>query len=126
MIRFILGEHPRFHLDNEHFEKLNILNVDNRVEYLTLTLMHSVFYGSAPTYLKNCFSLRDNENIMRTRRSINSFIIPRVKSHGLKTFRFQGAKLWNELNTSLKKCSDKTLFKKYLKKLLSNRMTDSE
>ena len=118
MIRFILGEHPRFHLDNEHFEKLNILNVSNRVEYLTLTLVHSIFYGSAPTYLKNCFSLRDNENIMRTIRSINSFINSRVKSHGLKTFRFQGDKLWNELNTSLKKCFNKAIFKKYLKNYL--------
>ena len=116
IVRFILCKDNRFHLDSHHFKKLGILKVDKRVDYLMLNLMHSVFYGSAPSYLCDSFKKKESgEQFIRTRHSLHSFHLPKVNTHGLNTLRYRGARLWNGLNNDLKQCQDKYAFKKKLK-----------
>ena len=122
IVRFILCKGSRFHLEGHHFRKLNILKVNDRVEYLMLNLMHSIFYGSAPSYLCNTFKIRESgDQFIRTRHSVNSFYLPKVNTHGIKTLRFKGVRLWNGLNNDLKQCRGKAAFKRKLKNLFLSR-----
>ena len=124
IIRFILNKDSRFHLSYENHKMLNILKVSDRVDYLILNTMHSIFYDYAPSYLRESFPKK--ESYIRTRYSINSFVLPRVNTQGSKTLRFRGVKLWNNLESSIKNCADKFVFKRKLRDHLFNKMMMTE
>ena len=64
----------------------------------------------SPTYITDMFSI--SASPYDTRGGIK-LIQPRVNStrNGLKSFRYQGAKIWNELPTSVKNTKDVSEFK---------------
>ena len=64
----------------------------------------------SPTYITDMFSI--SASPYDTRGGIK-LIQPRVNStrNGLKSFRYQGAKIWNELPTSVKNTEDVSEFK---------------
>ena len=56
MVRFIFGMDPRFHLEIEHFAKINLLRVDDRINYLTVNMMRKIFNSSCPPYMQSFFT----------------------------------------------------------------------
>ena len=110
MIRYILGYGSRHHLTVNDFKKVKMLDVQSRVNYLTLNMMHNVFYGLAPEYLctfTKISEIHDHE----TRNSMLGYHIPHTNSHGKSSFMYNGAKLWNDLPISIKTVESKELFK---------------
>ena len=100
------------------FRKLKLLDVPTRFEYLSLSMMYSIYNNMAPSYLCS-FS-------HSTRRSNMSYVIPHVKTQGSKSFMYNVAKLWNDLPVSIKSVDSKDLFKSKCKTFLFNKMTAKE
>ena len=85
--------------------------------------MHKIYHGDAPTYLCNLAKVSHSHN---TRNSQRSFVIPQVKSHGSKTFTFNGIKLWNSLPKHLKCVKSRDEFKSKCRSHLFNVMKNEE
>jgi hypothetical protein len=116
-IRFVLNLDPRTHLDVTHFNRLNWLPVQKRVESITLSNVYKVKHNIAPEYLKEHFIPADSVHSYNTRFSENGcFSIPKVKGFGMKTFSYNGCKLWNNLPTSVKNINKLADFKLAVRK----------
>jgi hypothetical protein len=109
-IRFIMGLNNRTHIDHSHFGKLNLLNVENRVNYLTLNQMFNIKNNKSPKYMQNLVNLKSHNH--NTRYSQNSFSLPHVNCHGKNSLYFKGSLMWNTLPPYLKNLESKSLFKK--------------
>ena len=124
VIRFILDKEPKYHLECEDFASLGLLNVERRVDYLTLNIMYKIFNCSAPSYM--CEYVEQHKRVYNTRYSYNSFTVPQVNSNGKLTFKWNGVKLWNKLPNYIKSCDSKKKFKSQYKKYLFNEMIKVE
>lgn len=117
-MRFILGVHNRFHLGYAHFEKLNLLNVNSRVNYITLCHTYNIINGSSAKYLEEL--VEKSTHKYNTRSNVNSLNIVHVGTFGKCSFKYNSSKMWNELPAEIKtaktKCSFKILCKKHLMK----------
>ena len=125
MIRFILNYDSRQHLYFKDFVKTGCLSVDKRYEYLSANLMYNIFYGLAPSYLCH-FERVDNLHSYGTRHSVLSYVLPEIKTHGGKTFMYNGAKLWNSLPVSLRSIESRDNFKIKCKKFFFDQMKNIE
>jgi hypothetical protein len=78
-------------------------------------IIYKILHGIAPTYLDNYFVKNVNIHNFNTRRKEN-VVLPRVNRElGKKTFRFHGAKYYNELPTEIKNCLILSSFKSRIK-----------
>ena len=83
--------------------------------------MYNVFTGCAPSYICNMMASSRSHST----RLNSDFIIPHVKTQGLKGFRYNGIKLWNALpNNIMDESKDK--FKDKLKVHLFQKMKAEE
>lgn len=122
LVRYILSYDCRQHLYFKDFSLLGWLDVENRVDYLSLGLMFSIYKQTAPSYLCNMDLISHTH---RT-RSNATFKLPHVKSQGAKTFRFNAIKLWNSLPLNIKTSETKELFKRRCKTFLMSKMESKE
>jgi len=125
IIRYILDFDCRTHLTTSHFRKVNFLDVESRVKYLTLNMMHNIYHGKSPQYLCN-FNKVEEVHQHNTRKSFKSYVLPHVNSQGLTSFMYNGAKLWNSLTNNLKSIESKSSFKSNCKLFLFNEMVSTE
>lgn len=125
MVRYILGYGNRHHLLCTDFRKVKYLNVESRFNYLSCNMMYNIFHGLAPTYLCTFKRVADIHS-HNTRKSENCYVVPHVKSHGSKSFMYNGAKVWNNLPKYIKCTKTKDDFKNKCKKYLFNTMQDKE
>jgi len=123
IIRYVFNHHSRKHIGFEDFDKIGMLNVKYRVDYISLCHMYNVFTGNAPSYFCNII---DVTNHSHSTRSQSHFILPHVKGQGKKSFKFNGIRLWNQLPSSIRSCDSKENFKKQLKQDLMLRMKNEE
>jgi len=122
LIRYIMMYDSRKHLYVDDFKTLGWLDVEQRVNYLTLGLMYSINNNTAPAYLRD---LELTSHSYSTRCGA-TFILPHVKSQGAKSFKYNGIKLWNSLPSNTKTAETKVLFKCKCKYFLMNNMQDKE
>lgn len=102
LVRFILNLEPRAHVGQQHFETLNWLPVNKRVEQIMLCHVFKVKHNLAPDYMDYFFTSQDTVHSYSTRLSQKGgFGLPKVKGAGSKSFSFIGAKLWNDLPSNL-------------------------
>jgi len=113
VIRYILCAPPRTHIGAIEFSALGMLPVDQRVDQLKLNHMFNIFQGVAPSYLSDMFQL--NEAIYNTRSSTSTYVLPHVKSFGIHSFTYTGARLWNDLSLSTRHSQSKLKFKTLVK-----------
>lgn len=123
MIRYIQQYDSRSPVKNCDFKKLKCLDIDRRVEYLTLNSMYNIFHATAPSYMCNIEKVNHNHN---TRFSSNAFVLPHVRSKGKTSFKYNGAKLWNSLPNHLKSQESKSSFKRKCKSFLMSKMSREE
>jgi hypothetical protein len=110
---------PRTHLDVTHFNRLNWLPVQKRVDSITLSHVFKVKHNIAPEYLKEHFIPADSVHSYSTRfRETGCYSIPKVKGFGMKSFSYNGCKLWNTLPTSVKNINKLADFKLAVRKQL--------
>lgn len=124
MIRYILGYHSRRHLFFEDFKSLGYLDVESRVDFLSLNTMYNISQNTAPLYM--CEHVPKFSASHCTRRSQNSFIVSDAKSHSKVSFKCNGVKLWNSLPNSIRNSDSKDKFKKCCKKYLMSKMLKKE
>ena len=123
VIRYILDYKYRHHLYVSDFKNVGFLNVANRVNYFTLSLMFSIYHGTAPSYFDD-FNLLSHSH--RTRHNNMAFSIPNVNSQGKISFKYSGIVLWNSLPQNIKCIKEKYVFKKECKEYLLDKMFEEE
>ena len=123
VIRFILGYDSRQHLYCADFVKLGCLDISHRVDYLALSLMYSIVHNTAPSYLCNLEKVKHSYG---TRWSNCSFTIPKVKTQGSLSFKYNSIKLWNSLPLYIKKAETKDDFKHKCKIFFKDKMIKEE
>ena len=121
MIRYLLNYGCRRHIGFSDFKKSNCLDINARVDYMSLNLMFNIFNNVAPSYMCDINRISHRHH---TRQSDSAFVVPGVKGQGSKSFKFNGSKLWNELPTNLKHVQQNNRFKKECKALLMTRMKE--
>ena len=127
VIRFLLNADTRTHIGPAQFTQVQMLPVELRVQQLKLNHMYNIFHNKAPSYLASSFTSTHNIHIINTRSSNRSFSIPHVKSFGHTSFRFTGARLWNQLPNHIQYSDSKSVFKSRVKQFLFHQMVlDSE
>ena len=119
MIRYILKLDSRAHIGCNEFEKVNMLNVCDRVKQNKLTHVHKIWKGTSPEYLKEHFhKISDTELRNCTRACANNFFLPRVQSQGIHSFYYSGIKNWNSLPANIKQITNENTFKDNVKKTI--------
>ena len=79
-----------------------------------LIMIYKILRDEAPTYLKNDFIL-GNDGVYNLRGSNVNVILPKPKTNFLKkSFKFSGAKLWNNLPLNTKLQNTLLSFKRHL------------
>ena len=116
MIRFILKLDSRSHIGCNEFEKVNMLNVSDRVKQIKLNHVHKIWMGTSPEYMsENFHKISDTELRNCTRASANNFFLPRVQGVGTNTFFYSGIKDWNSLPAEIKQIQNENNFKNKVK-----------
>ena len=115
----MLGSDFREHVGPDQFRSVGWLPVSIRVDHIMISYVFKIKHGLAPLYLQDAFLQQSNVHSYNTRLSHNgAYALPKVKSFGMKSFRYLGAKLWNSLNSHLVQITEFNLFKSSLKKHL--------
>ena len=57
--------------------------------------MFRIIHESAPKYLRNSISMVSHEHGRYTTTTVQSLVLPHVKSVGAKSFRYSASKMWN-------------------------------
>ena len=120
---------PREHVGQVQIQEAGFLKVCDRVTQLSMNIVHDVFYGKSPTYLKPFFKKVSDVHSYNTRssgygfyRGTHNFAGEKAKNTiDQKTFHFNTSKEWNSLPNHLKAISNKQTFKIRLKAYLKGR-----
>lgn len=116
LIRFVLNMEKRSHIDQGHFRSIGWLPVDKRVDQIILGHVFKIRNGLSPEYMNQNFVSQVSIHTYSTRSSDNgSYILPKVKGFGIKSFSFLGCKLWNSLPLKIRNLSSLASFKKTVK-----------
>ena len=75
--------------------------------------MFNIFNDKSPEYMKGQFLLLSSGH--HTRHNVSNFVVPRVESFGINSFKYTGTKLWNSLPLSVRSLQSKFDFKKAVK-----------
>ena len=78
LVRLLLGLSPRTHLTPTHFDRLDWLRVDDRVQHLAMGLVHKIRYSTRiPLYLSKYFLKVNEVHSHYTRGSATNHVQPR-------------------------------------------------
>ena len=115
-VRIIEGREVK---QNDIRSTLNWPSLEARRNYQTCLQVFKCLNGLAPAYLLNKFSLSRDFHSHNTRNK-DLIRLPRAKTSKFQTsFYYNGAKLWNTLPPHIRQENTLSLFKKNLKKHLS-------
>ena len=115
-VRIIEGREVK---QNDIRSTLNWPSLEVRRNYQTCLQVFKCLNGLAPAYLLNKFSLSRDFHSHNTRNK-DLIRLPRAKTSKFQTsFYYNGAKLWNTLPPHIRQENTLSLFKKNLKKHLS-------
>ena len=104
----------------EALMELHWLPIRERINYKIITSVYKCPHNQAPQYLSSLFKIKEN---IRNFRSSEKALLLEIsytnrKSYGDRSFRVNGAKIWNELPNSIRSIESITEFKKKLKTYL--------
>ena len=123
LIRFINSYNSRKHLSFDDFKNLKWLNVSFRVEFVSLCNMFKINQNCAPMYLCDLKLINPDVHTHKTRYSFKSYVVPKVKSNGKTTFKYNAIKSWNSLPKYIKISKSLDKFKSLAKKHLMHEMS---
>lgn len=121
LVRFILNQHPRQHLDQSMLDSIGFLKMDNRAAQLILNHMFNIQKSTAPKYLSQFFNNISNVHSYNTRHSKHNYAMHQVSGPTKATFYHNATKLWNSLPIDIKTRTSKDSFKVSLKKHLAQK-----
>ena len=103
-------------MSKENVELLNCLPVNSRVDHLTLCHVVKMKNGLSPQYMRENVITQYGVHTYNTGLSRKgAFVIPKVISHGHKSFCYNGCSLWNSLPHAFSDISNMSHFKVALK-----------
>ena len=105
------------------YVKLNILSLDKLILYALAKFMHKYYLKCLPSSFNNYFTLVSSIHSCHTRNAAksNQYFLPQFStSLLLRTIKFKGAKLWNDIPENLRKLSHKQFLLKYKAMLLNS------
>ena len=109
--RLILGRRRRDSA-KEALRELHWLNIDARITYKILTLVHKVVRGKCSLSLTyKAFNGRPEDELKLVTPTFNT-------KYGNRVFEYNGSRLWNSLPVQMRKEEDTEAYKKMLKTLL--------
>ena len=115
-VRFCLLLGNRSHIGIKELEKINWLNINDRVEQCITVSVFKFFKNQGPAYMSDIF-LPDGNNRVSTRNSYNKLIQPfRRTTQGQNSLSYIGPSVWNKLSENTKKCNNVNTFKHNVKK----------
>ena len=76
-----------YHISEDDFKQLNVLDIQNRAKQLRLNHVFSIFNEIGPEYLRSNFTRDLNSHNHNTRNSVQNFVIPK-KSTVISGFFF--------------------------------------
>ena len=121
--RLILNCHYRTHVKDMLFS-LNWMSVKERADFHRVCLMYKCKNNLAPPYLSNRLTEVRDTHRHNTRYSCNQTLtLDKPSNNQMKrTFKYLGAKLWNDTHLSIREKPSMSLFKgAYLKDFFSQR-----
>ena len=111
--RLVSGVNRFDQIDNDNlFQKLHWLKINERIEYKILTIVHKCLYGNAPSDLSSLLLPSQSD-----RTKMLNIPVHHTK-YGERSFSVSGPRLWNTLPYSLRIIDNFITFKKYLKTFL--------
>ena len=114
-IRFCLKLGDRTSIKTIEFEKINWLQIQERVNQCTRSSIHKFHSNIAPEYMDEVF-FKAEFNRIPTRYSYQKLKLPHRKTNqGLRALSYVGPFLWNKLDNSLKMSASLNTFKHNLK-----------
>ena len=119
IIRFLLNLPNQSHIRDSEFSQVEMLPVEYRVNQIKLNHMYKIRNEVAPQYMCNQFEVYNSGH--RTRNSTDSYVVPRVNSFGLHSFKFTAVKLWNSLPLTIRQSPSQNVFKNKVKNHLMSR-----
>ena len=105
------------------YVKLNILSFDKLILYALAKFMHKYYLKCLPSSFNNHFTLVSSIHSCHSRNAAksNQYFLPQFStSLLLRTIKFKGAKLWNDIPENLRKLSHKQFLLKYKAMLLNS------
>ena len=111
VIRYVLNYSKRPHLVANNFNEVKWMSIENRIKYLAASHVFNCIDEQAPEYLQ-VFERVNVSHLYNTRHSVNALILPKVGSHGIKSFHNIGAKIWNSLPDEIQTLRSVNLFLK--------------
>ena len=111
IVRFILGQDLGY-VGHTELHGLSLLNVENRVHQLSLSIVHKLYNGKGPEYYIESNFTKASRGNMNTRSNNHNFYVPRVNSVTACSFFHNAIKQWNSLPAHLKNLSELTCLKK--------------
>ena len=124
MIRYVLNYSNRTHLLANDFNEVKWMSIENRIKYLATRHVFNCINEQAPEYLQ-VFERVNESHHYNTRHSVNALILPKAGSHGIKSFHYIGAKIWNSLPDEIQTTFSKSLFKVRCKKHFMSVLSES-
>ena len=107
------------------FKTLKLLELPDIFKLRLLTFVFESLNTLAPHYFHNYFSLNSSIHSYETRHSTRGDIYVEKKNtlqFGLRSIRYMGEKLWNDLPLEVRNSTSKFLFKRKLKLYLQDTM----
>ena len=97
------------------FSQLHLLKLHDYIKFQTLYFMYQFEAGKVPSNFDSFFIKTSSMHNVRTRFATrSSFYLPKIRTnYGKFNIRYNGPKLWNELDENFKSLSSNT-FKKEL------------
>ena len=115
-IKFFLGMERRSHIGLNHFEKINLLPVKNRVYQCIAGMAYNFKNKLSSLYISDIYIL-NSSLIIKTRRSVDCFVEPiYMKEVSRKSILYLGFKIWNGLDKNIKTSTSTHSFNYALKK----------
>ena len=116
-LRAISHEHPRSHT-LPVFKTLKLLGLQDVFQFKMLSFLFESVNKMNPMYFHNFFTCTSSIHEHDTRHSYRDVFLAHKNSlqYVLKSIRYVGAKMWNDLPVELRNSPSKYSFKKHLKK----------
>ena len=123
IIRFVLNMDSRAHVGSEVFKSLGWLPGSKKVDQIILNHIIKVKSDQSPDYMVKHFIPASSIHSYGTRfRETACFSIPKVRSFGMKSFRYNGCVLWNKLPGDIRNLQRYPNFKVAVKKFLLSKI----
>jgi hypothetical protein len=115
--KVILRKH-KWDSSSECLITLHWLTVEYRILFKVMTIVYKCLQGTAPMYLREVISMKENHNARRLRSIDNLLLyVPRTKNKTFadRSFSVFGPKNWNLLPYNIRSSSSLLAFRKQLK-----------